>query len=167
MDANPYARYLDGRPILEILSATPAILVGLAESLGPDRLAAAPAPGKWSPAKILAHLADTDLAFGYRLRQILAQNPAKYPGEPAHSIQPFDQDRWAASYEGIPAQQALAAFTALREWNLLLIRNAPSSAGAIPATHPERGSLTFQTIIETLAGHDLNHLQQLQKLAEQ
>jgi hypothetical protein len=32
-----------------------------------------------------------------------------------------------------------------------------------PVLHPERGTMTFQTIIETMAGHDLNHLAQLQK----
>jgi hypothetical protein len=34
-----------------------------------------------------------------------------------------------------------------------------------PAFHPERGPLTFQTIVETMAGHDLNHLAQLRKIA--
>lgn len=165
MDLNPYARFLENRSVDAVLSTTPGTLAELADSLGPARLAAAPAPGKWSPAQIFAHLADCELAFGYRLRQTLAQDPAKYPAEAAHVIQPFDQDRWAAHYDVISAHQALAAFTALREWNLILIRNAPVHAASIPVTHPERGAMTFQTIIETMAGHDVNHLQQLQKLA--
>lgn len=167
MDLNPYARCLDGRPVDAILSATPGALAELAESLGPARIAIAPAPGKWSPAQIFAHLADCELAFGYRLRQTLAQDPAKYPAEAAHVIQPFDQDRWATHYNAISARQALAAFTALREWNLILIRNAPAHAASIPVTHPERGTMTFQTIVETMAGHDINHLQQLLKLSGQ
>jgi hypothetical protein len=32
-------------------------------------------------------------------------------------------------------------------------------------THPERGTMTFATIVETMAGHDLNHLAQLQRIA--
>ena len=35
-----------------------------------------------------------------------------------------------------------------------------------PVTHPERGTMTFQTLLETMAGHDLNHLQQLETLAK-
>ena len=31
-------------------------------------------------------------------------------------------------------------------------------------THPERGTMTFQTVVETMAGHDLNHLAQLRRL---
>ncbi|MFC5864220.1 DinB family protein [Acidicapsa dinghuensis] len=157
-DLNPYARFLDGRLIDEILSSTPAELESLAEAIGPTRIGLASAPGKWTPAEILCHLADCEVAFGFRLRQTLAEDN--------HTIQPFDQDRWASLYPTITAQQALAAFTALREWNLILIRNAPPSAAHKPATHPERGTMTFQTIVETMAGHDLNHIHQLKKLAE-
>ncbi|HEY9127497.1 MAG TPA: DinB family protein, partial [Acidobacteriaceae bacterium] len=142
MELNPYARYLDGYPhdaILDrVLAVTPAEIAKLAETLGPARLAASPAPGKWSPAQVIAHLADCELAFGFRLRQTLAQNPARYPGEAAHTIQPFDQDRWAASYSRVTAEQALVAFTALRDWNLILLRNTPAEAVAIPVHHPER-----------------------------
>jgi hypothetical protein len=156
-EANPYGRFLDSRPVAEILASTPAALESLAETIGPDRISVSPAPGKWTPAEILCHLADCEVAFGFRLRQTLAEND--------HVIQPFDQDKWATLYPSITAQQALAAFTAMREWNLILIRNAPQSAAQKPVTHPERGAMTFTTIVETMAGHDINHLQQLQRLA--
>jgi hypothetical protein len=156
-ELNPYAKFLDGRPIPDILASTPAVLDSLAEAIGSARLAVAPAPGKWTPAEIFSHLADCEIAFGFRLRQTLAEDN--------HTVQPFDQEKWAATYPGITAQQALAAFTAMREWNLILIRNAPQGSDKKPVTHPERGRMTFSTIIETMAGHDLNHIQQLQKLA--
>ena len=156
-ELNPYAKFIDTRPIVEILAATSEKLEELAEAIGAHRLAVAPAPGKWAPAEILSHLADCEIAFGFRLRQTLA--------ETNHTIQPFDQEKWAATYPGITAQQALAAFTAMREWNLILIRNAPHGSAKKPVTHPERGAMTFQTIVETMAGHDLNHILQLQKLA--
>ena len=156
-ELNPYAKFIDSRPVLEILGATPAALEAAAEAIGPARLTVAPAPGKWTPAEILCHLADCEVAFGFRLRQTLA--------EAHHVLQPFDQELWAAQYSGITAQQALAAFAAMREWNLILIRNAPHGSAKKPVTHPERGAMTFQTIVETMAGHDLNHILQLQKLA--
>ncbi len=158
-DLNPYAKFLDGQPVEQILGTTPSSVGVLLEAMGPAKAALAPVPGKWSPAQIVAHLADCDLAFGFRLRQTLA--------EEGHVVQPFDQDRWAAMYDGITAGQALEAFTALRHWNLLLIARAlPANAGRT-VTHPERGTMTFGTIVETIAGHDLNHLAQLRRIATQ
>jgi DinB superfamily len=157
LEVNPYARFVDGRPIPEILAATPAVLEDLAAVLGPSRIAQAPAPGKWTPVEIFCHLADCEIAFSFRLRQTLAQDH--------HVMQPFDQDEWAHLYPRITAKQALAAFAAMREWNLILIRNAPPEAAGKKVTHPERGTMTFSTILETMAGHDINHIQQLQKLA--
>jgi hypothetical protein len=156
-ELNPYAKFIDSRPVLEILASTPSALASLTEAIGPDRLAVPPAPGKWTPAEILCHLADCEVAFGFRLRQTLAEDH--------YIMQPFDQEKWAATYCGITAHQALTAFTAMREWNLILIRNAPQSAAQKPVTHPERGTMTFTTLVETIAGHDLNHIAQLQKLA--
>jgi hypothetical protein len=80
-------------------------------------------------------------------------------------VQPFDQDKWAATYAGIPAAEALAVFSAMRNWNLRLLGTALPAAANRPVTHPERGAMTFQTIVETMAGHDLNHLAQLQRIA--
>jgi hypothetical protein len=154
---NPYERYLDGRPLDTILASTPAQLGALIAAIGPEKSVARPAPGKWSPAEILCHLADCELVFGFRLRQTLAED--------SPTIQPFDQEKWAATYPAIGAELALATFSAFRRWNLLLIAAALPAAANRPVTHPERGQMTFQTIVETMAGHDLNHLAQLQSIA--
>jgi hypothetical protein len=157
-ESNPYAKFLDGRALDTILAATPGEIAQLILAIGTAGENAAPAPGKWSPAEIVAHLADCELVFGFRLRQTLAEN--------APTIQPFDQDRWAATYTGVPAKQALQVFPALRGWNLRLIGLALPEAANRPVMHPERGTMTFLTRVETMAGHDLNHLAQLKKLAQ-
>ena len=157
--ANPYASFLDGRPLETILAATSGAIAAYLDGIGRDRLQQSPAPGKWSPAEIVCHLADCEIANGFRLRMTLSENDPM--------LQPFDQDKWAAPYPGIPAHVALDAFTAMRNWNLVLIRKSMPEAARRPAHHPERGALTFQTLVETMAGHDLNHLGQLKKLAGQ
>ena len=156
-EVNPYEKYLDGRAIQDILAATPATLAGLIESIGPTKAVVSPAPGKWSAAEIISHLADCEVVFAFRLRQTLAEDN--------YVIQPFDQEKWGASYSGIQANQALGVFTAVRGWNLQLLRGALPQAASRSVTHPERGTMTFQTIIETMAGHDLNHIGQLQRIA--
>ena len=157
-ELNPYEQFLDGRPLDTILSSTSREIASLLEKIGAAKSAKSPAPGKWSPAEILCHLADCEIAFGFRLRQTLAEDN--------HLVQPFDQEKWAATYSGISAAEALAAFSALRNWNLALIQRALPAAAGRKVTHPERGPMTFQTIVETMAGHDLNHLSQLRRLAQ-
>ena len=156
-ELNPYDGFLDGRPVETILASTRGALAKVLAAIGPDKLATAPAPGKWSPAEIVCHLADCEIAFGFRLRQTLAED--------GPVMQPFDQDKWAATYSGVAAFRALEAFTAMRGWNLRLIGAALPAAAGRTTTHPERGTMTFQTIVETMAGHDLNHLGQLQRIA--
>lgn len=156
-ELNPYAKYLDGRPLATILGSTAAQIELLLAAIGPANASAPPAPGKWSAAEIVCHLADCELVFAFRLRQTLAEDD--------YVIQPFDQEKWAAEYSRIGAEEALSAFTAMRAWNLLLIGRALPVAADRPVTHPERGKMTFQTLVETMAGHDLNHLGQLLRLA--
>jgi hypothetical protein len=115
------------------------------------------APGKWSAREILCHLADCETVFAFRLRQALAEDH--------HVIQPFDQDKWARYYAGYDVAGALAVFSAVRKWNLALIRSNTPGALAKPLTHPERGEMTFQVLIETMAGHDLNHVRQIESIA--
>jgi len=158
-ELNPYEKYIDGRPLDEILSSTADAITSHLQVIGAQRSAMPPAPGKWSPAEIICHLADCEVAFGFRLRQTLAED--------GPILQPFDQEKWSATYPGIPAADALEAFTAMRKWNLRLIRAALPGAANRPATHPERGTMTFQTIVETMAGHDRNHLGQLERIAAQ
>ncbi|HEX3660907.1 MAG TPA: DinB family protein [Acidobacteriaceae bacterium] len=154
---NPYARFLGAQNPLAVLPATPSRLKSLARSIGPGSMTAPPAPGKWSARDILCHLTDCEIAFAFRLRQTLAEDQ--------HVIQPFDQEKWAGPYAGLDPNEALATFSLLRRWNLLLIEPAMPKQANKPVTHPERGAMTFSTIVETMAGHDLNHLGQLERIA--
>jgi len=157
MSSNPYAGFVGGRDPRAVIAETAGKLVAIAQKIGPAGLEKSPAPGKWAPREVLCHLADTELAFGFRLRQTLA--------EPHHIVQPFDQDAWAKPYAAIPAQAALAAFAAVRAWNLALLATVPPEAYSKPVSHPERGAMTFATLVETMAGHDTNHLRQLEAIA--
>jgi hypothetical protein len=154
---NPYDKYIGGRDLDEILSSSAVAIQQALTAIGDEKLSVPIAPGKWSPAQIVAHLADCEVAFGFRLRQTLTED--------APVLQPFDQDKWAQVCSDVSAGEALAAFAAARAWNVQLLRKALPAAASKAATHPERGTMTFLTIVETMAGHDLNHLAQLQRIA--
>ncbi len=154
---NPYASYLGVQDPIAVLSATASQLQKIVGSLGEARTNEPLAPGKWSPREVFIHLADCELAFGFRYRQTLAEDD--------HMVQPFDQDRWAKTYAAYGTQQALETFSALRNWNLVLIRSLTPEQMSKTVVHPERGKETLQGLIEISAGHDINHLRQLEAIA--
>jgi uncharacterized damage-inducible protein DinB len=156
-EMNPYSGHLGDQVAQEVISETAGRLRALLTRLGEARASRSPRPGKWSVREILCHLADTELVFAFRLRQALAQEH--------HVIQPFDQDLWARTYAAYTADEALAVFSAVRSWNGRLIRVVPSRDYSKALTHPERGTMTFQVLVETMAGHDLNHLAQIEAQA--
>lgn len=154
---NPYATFLGDRDPLAVIETTPARLEHLVQTLGTDDRERAPAPGKWSVREILCHLADCEIAFGFRLRQALA--------EEHHVIQPFDQEQWARRYAGYDAHTALAVYASLRKWNVALLAQVKPEEFSKALSHPERGEMTFRSIVETMGGHDLNHLRQVEGIA--
>jgi uncharacterized damage-inducible protein DinB len=153
---NPYASYLGDKDPVKVIEATPRRLAELAAALAPEARERKPAPGKWSAREILCHLADCEVVFAFRLRQAMAEDH--------HVIQTFDQDRWARTYAAFDARAALDVFASVRNWNLALIKAVDAEARSKRLTHPERGEMTFQVLVETMAGHDLNHLQRLEAL---
>ena len=154
METNPYASFLASADPLEVTKATPVRLENLLQALGPEKLELSPAPGKWSVRDITAHLADCEVVFAFRLRQALAED--------RHVIQPFDQDRFAATYSHYDARMALAVFSAVRQWNLAFLSGLKPEDFEKRLNHPERGDMALQTIVETMAGHDQNHIRQIE-----
>ncbi|HXB62422.1 MAG TPA: DinB family protein [Acidobacteriaceae bacterium] len=159
---NPYAKYLGGRDPLAVMAATPGALYNLLSPLlanaADGHVNQQPAPGKWSIREILVHLADCEIAVGFRMRQSLAETD--------HVMQPFDQELWAERYAAYDAPTALATFVALRNWNMLFLKTVqPQDLGRV-VSHPERGTGSFRILLETIGGHDLNHLQQMERLVQ-
>lgn len=154
---NPYASFLGNRNPHEVIAETPDKIETLLAALGPERANQSPAPGKWSAREIVCHLADCETVFAFRIRQALA--------EENHVVQPFDQDKWAKNYAAYDTDEALALFSATRAWNLRLIDSLPAEAFEKRLTHPERGEMALRVVIETMGGHDVNHIRQIETIA--
>jgi hypothetical protein len=147
-----------GKDALKLQAATAAKLGRLIQRASPAKLRKRPAPGKWSAGEILAHLADCEIVTGWRMRQIL--------GAPGSPIQPFDQDTWAATghYEKRDARKSLAQFQSAREANLRLLKSLTPEQWKHHGMHAERGVETIEHIVRMMAGHDLNHLAQVERI---
>ncbi len=142
-----------------MIEASPQKLRELASELPDGRMDGTYAPGKWSARQIICHLADAEIAFAFRLRQAVAETD--------HVIQPYDQDAWARNYGNCDPLAAINVFCALRSSNVAFIAAQSPETMSKTLSHPERGPMTFQTVVETMAGHDLNHLRQLETIARQ
>jgi uncharacterized damage-inducible protein DinB len=157
---NPYAKQLGEREPLGVLAETAPRLRELVARIGPDRLGQSFAPGKWDVRQTLAHLAHMEAIWATRFRFALADDN--------YVVQLFEQDdfmRREPSATDADAMAALEAFLALRAWNLAFLRGLTAAERARTFTHPESGQITVQDLIERLAGHDLNHLPQLEAIA--
>jgi hypothetical protein len=147
---------LGDRNPLEALEANSKRVETVARRLGDAGLSRSYGPGKWTGKQILAHLADAEIGIGFRIRQVLS--------EENHRIQPWDEASWARRYNDVDVESALASYLASRRWNLSLLRGLSSEDLEREAFHPERGPEKLGTVVRVLAGHDLNHLAQLERL---
>ncbi len=109
----------------------------------------------WSPAEIAVHLADIEVALGWRIRQILSQD------EP--ELQPFDQDDWAAAmrYEERDAEVALSAYAAQRAANVEILGRLSDEGWERRFRHPEFGPASLRTLVRHISDHDLAHLRHI------
>jgi uncharacterized damage-inducible protein DinB len=154
----PYAHCLGDLDPIAAMPETVARIRTLVESWSHAELERTYAPGKWSARQIIVHLAETELALGYRVRMALAA--------PAYTAQPFEQDAWMARDEAARAAEALDALVALSAMNVRLFASLPPNDRATPFAHPEYGELTVDWLIHQIAGHQIHHLAQLERIAK-
>ncbi len=153
--------YVAGKNPLRVQQATAKKLERLVRSLNRRQIRRRPAPGKWSVGEILAHLAETELVGGYRIRMILSASGTR--------IQAFDQNVWAenSNYAAQDPQRSLRVFRVLREANLTLLRSLSRRKWRCYGIHAERGKESIGRVVQMFAGHDINHLMQIERIARE
>jgi hypothetical protein len=109
-------------------------------------------------AEIIAHMADAELVVGWRLRQVLSSN--------AIPLQAYDQDLWASTfnYSRRDPRQSLASYSAYRAANLVLLKSVPRKLWENYGVHAERGNESINHVVRMVAGHDLNHIWQIERI---
>ena len=146
------------REPMSILRETPAAASRAVDGLSAAQLRKQEAPGKWSIAQVLQHLADSDLVWGWRVRLILAQDRPTLTG--------YDQDLWAERlhYADADPLEALEQLRVLRRGNLGLIARATPEDLKRVGVHSERGEESVAYLCGLYAGHDLLHLRQIARI---
>jgi hypothetical protein len=147
-----------GQDPLKLQSATPKKLARLVKGVSTAKLRKRPAPDKWSVAEILTHLADVEIVVGWRMRSIL--------GAPGTPIQAFDQDAWviAGHYAKRDPRKSIEQHRVVREANLALLKSLSPDQWKQYGQHAERGQESIERIVGMIAGHDVNHLRQIERI---
>jgi hypothetical protein len=147
---------------LEAAEKSPKEIAAAVSGLTPEVLRFKPTPDKWSILEILGHLADIEIVYAYRVRQMLAdERPV---------IAPMDQDAWAKhlGYMEIAAPELVALYGLNRHHTLRLLRRLKAADLEKSAFHPElQKQVTVARIVEQMSGHGANHLAQIERLKKE
>jgi len=150
----PHHRLGADRP-LRALRRAPARLAALIRRVPRRLLPRRPARGEWSIIEVLCHLADAEVALGFRLRKIACESGDVIPA--------WDQERWAEGgrYRRTPPAEPLGVFGVVRRTNLAYVSRLGPARRAHFGRHPKYGRLTIAQVLDHWAEHDLNHLEQM------
>jgi hypothetical protein len=147
---------------LEIAEKSPKEIAAAVSGLSDKTLRYKPSPEKWCVLEILGHLADVEVIYAYRLRQMLAD------AKPV--IAPIDQDAWARNLgylESSPAE-LVALYGLNRHANMQLLRRLKAADPKKSAYHPElKKDVTVADMVERMSGHGANHLAQIERLKKE
>ena len=153
--------HVQGQDAIKVQRSTAAKLKKLTSGLTPKQLKWRPEPAKWSIAEIIAHLADAEIVASWRMRSVIGENGV--------TIQPFDQDQWASVfiYRDRDAKRSLEVFRVLRENNLAMLKEIAPEKWDHYGMHLERGKESIAHLARMFAGHDTNHVLQVEGIAKQ
>ena len=153
--------YVQGQDAIKVQRSTAGKLKKLTTGLTPKELKWRTEPTKWSIAEIIAHLADAEIVASWRMRSVIGENGI--------TIQPFDQDQWASvfKYRSRDANRSLEVFRVLRENNLVMLKEIAPEIWDNYGMHLERGKESIAHLARMFAGHDTNHVLQIERLVQQ
>ncbi|HEY7307461.1 MAG TPA: DinB family protein [Bryobacteraceae bacterium] len=150
--------YIKGKDPVAMQREAPGTLARLIEGIPAETLQRPPAPGKWSVCAILAHLAEDEVANAWRYRQMIENSGLNLPS--------FDQIEWArlGDYDSWNPREALEIFRLLREANLRMLAKLTPQEWECFGVHSERGRMTVRDLVAQMAGHDMNHIEQVRQI---
>lgn len=117
--------------------------------------------GGWSIRQIMAHVADSELVGGHRIRLVIAEdNP---------TLTAFDQDAWTRrlGYQTRKPKDSLESFRRLRRDNFELLRGVAEEDFARSGNHAENGTMTLRGLVEGYARHAESHAAQMQHIRDE
>jgi hypothetical protein len=147
---------------LDAAEKSPKEIAAAVSGLPDKTLRYRPSPDQWCILEVLGHLADTEIVYAHRFRQMLADE------KPV--IAPIDQNAWARNlgYLETPAPEFIALYGLNRHHTLQLLRRLKLADLQKSAYHPElKQDVAVAEYIEKMGTHGAGHLAQIERLKKQ
>src|SRR5439155_23119369 len=146
------------RKHLDAAEKSPKQIAAAVSGLPDKTLRYKPAPDKWCILEILAHLADIEILYAHRIRQMLADKA----GDRAY--RPGRLGQKSRLYVRICARVG-CALRAEPAHTLQLLRRIKLADLEKTAFHPElQKNVTVAEYVDRIGTHGANHLQQIERL---
>jgi DinB superfamily len=145
-----------GKDPVAVQRETPAQLAALISGVPAGKLSTRPDSDRWSVGEILAHLSEAEITASWRYRQMLEHDGC--------SLSPYGQELWArlGGYADRNPEDSLQLFRLLRQSNLEMFDRLTPEEWLRHGVHAERGEMTVRELALQIAGHDINHVAQIQ-----
>jgi hypothetical protein len=148
---------LGDRDPIEVMSRTADVLATIVREHTPGQMRARPYPGKWTPNEVIGHLVDTEWVYGFRTRHIYCEHEPTIIG--------MDQEIWVErqKHNDREPMELVEMFRVLRKQTIALWKQMTPADHQRQGRHNERGLESLGTMLRMEAGHDLSHIDQIQR----
>lgn len=149
---------IDMEDLLEQYQNGPVLLSNSLLGISEEDLERALAPGKWTIRQIVAHLADTEISYTFRLRKILAEKTGL--------LTVFEQDQWVSelSANQIPVAVSVKLIQALRDFNFIALQQLPPERFLETGIHETDGTVSAYQLLQKVTDHLVHHVDQIDAL---
>jgi hypothetical protein len=134
----------DRRSRIDRIRALPAALEAAVRGLNENQLDTPYREGGWTVRQVVHHLADSHINAFVRMKLILTED---HP-----TLKPYDQDSWAALPDttAMPIGVSMEILRGLHDRWCKLLETTSDSAWQRSASHPERGEVTLESMLEKI-----------------
>jgi len=139
------------RGCIEAIAAAPAALRAAVQGLTDGQLDTPYRPGGWTVRQVVHHVPDSHMNAYIRFKLALTED--------SPTIKPYDEAAWARIADSVetPIETSLTMLDALHRRWVILLEAMQEPDFQRPLTHPERGLVTNDWLLQVYAWHGRHH----------
>jgi uncharacterized damage-inducible protein DinB len=144
--------FMTPEELLQRFASGAVALQTCVQRVSPEKWSETPVAGRWSIAQVVCHLADFEVIYATRIKQVLAEDNPALPG--------VSEELFAARlhYSQRSVSDELQLITLQRRQLCTILQSADLEDYQRTGVHTEAGPVTLETLLETTTEHLEHHL---------